>query len=91
MVVAFHQHGVDGGDGALIAGAVAGTLHIGGERAKDRRRVAFGGGWLAHREADFSRRHGETGEAVHHQQHMRALVPEVFRRRRREIRAMQAS
>src|SRR6266849_2961781 len=60
FVVAFHENGVEGGDGAGTEGARA--LDEAGEQSKDRGRVAFGGRRLAGGESDFALRHGETGE-----------------------------
>src|ERR1019366_752213 len=60
FVVAFHENGVEAGDGTGAEGA--GPLNEAGEQSKDRGRVAFGGGRLAGGESDFALRHGEPGE-----------------------------
>jgi hypothetical protein len=78
MVVALDEHGVDGGDRALIVMAVAGAFDIGGERAKHRGRVALGGRRLADGEADLSQRHGDAGQAVDHEQDMMPLTAPIL-------------
>ena len=49
-----------------------------GSSAKIGRRIALGGRRLAGRQADLALGHGEAGHAVHHAQHVLALVAEIF-------------
>jgi hypothetical protein len=79
LVVAFHQHGVEGGDGAAME--FAGALDEAGKAGEDRRRVSLGGWRLAGGEADFARSHGKAGERVQHQENVPAARRKVFRDR----------
>ncbi len=76
FVVAFHEHGVEAGDGAGAEGA--GALDEAGKQSEDRGRVAFGGGRFAGGESDFALRHGETGERIDDQQNVLAAGAEIF-------------
>lgn len=75
-VVAFHQHGIQGGDGTLVG--VARALHELGQFGKHRRRKSPPGGRLTRRQTDFTLGSAETGDRVHHQQHALALIAEIF-------------
>ena len=66
----------------LPRGTAARPLHQLRQQGEDRGRVAAGGGRLAGGQADFALRQGEAGQRVHQQQHVLALVAEVFGDRR---------
>ena len=75
-VVGLDQHGEEGGDAAQ--GAAAGPLHQLRQQGEDRGGIAAGGGRLAGGQPDLALRQGEAGQRVHQQQHVLALVAEVF-------------
>ena len=77
-VVAFGQHGVDRGDGAPTLSAHASPLDQVGQQGKHRRWIAFGGGWFAHGQTNFTLGVGDAGQAVDQHEHVFALVAEVF-------------
>ena len=76
FVVAFHEHGVEAGDGTGAEGT--GALDQAGQQSEDRGRVAFGGGRLAGGESDFALRHGKAGKRIDNQQHVLAAGAEIF-------------
>ena len=78
LVVAFGQHGVERGDRAAAFGAVAGAFHQLRQLGEHRGRIALGGGRLADGQRDLALRHGVAGQRIHDQQHILALVAEVF-------------
>ena len=73
-VVALDEHGVEAGDAARRRGA--GALEQLGQQGEDARRVAARGRRLAGRQPDLALRHGDAGQAVHHQHDVPAVVAE---------------
>ncbi|MOA20300.1 hypothetical protein D3C78_1407350 [compost metagenome] len=75
-VIPLHQHGIEGGDGAFVG--LTRPLHQAGQGGKHRRGVTAPGGGFAGGQADFTLGAGEAGDGVHQQQHLLALIPEIF-------------
>ena len=76
FIVAFDEHGVERGDAAASApGRPARRAAATGEH---RRRIAARGGRFAGGQADLALGHGEARDRIHQQQHVAALVAEVF-------------
>jgi len=78
LVVTLGQHRIERGDRAAAGRAVARALNECRQLGEDRRRIAFRRGRLADRERDLALCHRVTRERVHQQQHMLALVAEIF-------------
>ena len=74
--VALDEHRIDAGDRADRRGA--GPFEQAGQGGEQRRREAAPGRRLAGGEADLALGAGEARDAVHQQQHMLALVAEIF-------------
>ncbi len=70
--------------------SVAGAFHQLRQLGEHGRRVAFGRGRLADGQRDLALRHREAGQRIHDQQHVLALVTEIFGDRGRVSRALQA-
>ena len=87
-IITFDEHGIDAGDGALRK--LAGPLEKAWELRIDGRRVATGDRRLTGCEADLTLRHRITGEGVHHEEDVEALVPEIFCNGRRDKRALES-
>ena len=77
-VVAIHQNGENRGNIPLTHRPRPGALQHLRKLRENRRRIALGGGRFARGEADFALRHGEAGDAVHQEEHMLALIAEMF-------------
>ena len=75
-IVAFHQHGIEAGDGAALK--VSGALEDFGKQAEHGRRVALLAGRLAGGEPDFALRHGQPRDRVHDQQNIQSLIAKIF-------------
>src|SRR5579883_186529 len=76
LVVAFHEHGIEGGDAS--ASEISSAFNQSSQQREDRRRVAFGGGRFAGGEADFALGHGESRERIHDEQDIFALRTKIF-------------
>ena len=57
---------------------LAGALEDARQDGEDGGRVALLAGWLAGGQSDFALRHGQARHRIHHQQHVGALVAEIF-------------
>ena len=79
-IVTVHEHGVDAGD--ATGGGIAGALQQARKIGEHRGRIALGGGRFAGGEADLAPGHRDARDRVHHEQHLLALVAEVFGDRR---------
>ncbi|RMS00570.1 hypothetical protein ALP75_200174 [Pseudomonas syringae pv. actinidiae] len=81
--VAFGQYRVQRRDTARRAGT--GAFQQTWQCREKRRRISASGRRLAHRQTDLALGTGETGQAVHQQQHIAALVAVVFGQSRGHI------
>ena len=73
-----------------LPGPGAGPLQQPRQLGEHGRRIAFRGRRLARRQADLALRHGKAGDRIHQQQHMLALVAEIFGHAQRQIRRLAA-
>ncbi|MNR24566.1 hypothetical protein D3C85_1416500 [compost metagenome] len=78
LVIAFGQHGVERGDRTTALLRVAGPLHQFRQLGEHRRRITLGRRRLADGQGDFPLGLGETGQRIHEQQDVLALVAEIF-------------
>ncbi len=81
-IVAFHQDREEARDGTFLE--VPRALENLRQHRKHRWRVAFLAGRFAGRQSDFALRHRQAGHRIHHQQHVLALIAEVFGHRQRD-------
>ncbi len=90
LIVAFGEHRVERGDRAAARRAVAGALDELRQPREHRRRIALGRRRFADGEADLALRLREARQRIHDQQHVLALLAEIFGDGGREPRAVQA-
>ncbi len=90
LVVTFGQHRVERSDRAAPRFAVASTLDQLGQLGEHRGWIATGGGRLADGQGDLALGLGETGQRIHQQQDVLALVAEVLGNARAVHRGAQA-
>jgi hypothetical protein len=78
LVIAFCEHGVEGGDRTAAVEAVAGALDELRQACENRGRVAASDRRFADGQGNLALRHRVAGQRVHDQQHVPALIAEVF-------------
>ena len=79
MIIAFHQHGEKCGDGTRrIIRPRPGALQKPRQFSEDRRRIAARCWRFTDRQANFPQRQGKARHAIHQQQHLQALIAEMF-------------
>ena len=78
LVIPLGQNGVEGGDRTATIRAVTGAFDQLRQTGKNRRRIAARHRRLADSQRDFALCHGVAGQRVHDQQHVLALIAEIF-------------
>ncbi len=90
LVVAFGQHGIEGGDRAAADRAVAGAFDQLRQAGEHAGRIAARHRRFADRQGDFALCHGVAGQRIHDQQDLLALLAEMLGDRGGVGRALQA-
>ncbi len=86
MIVAFHQHGEQAGDGpGTFMQTRTGAFQQPRQFGEDGGGVTLAGGRLAGRQADLALGHGEAGHRIHQQQDIEAIVAQLLGHRHGDI------
>ena len=78
LVIPFRQYGIEGRDGTTTHITVARPLHQLRQPGEHRGWIALGGRWLADGQGDLALGLGATGQRIHQQQYILALVAEML-------------